>query len=111
MNILPFQNEAETASGIAGNILTDVVTGGTGVPVGMSTGLPGASELGKVAAFLGGGGTPLSLTSFFGPNAGARIVTGILGMLLIAAAIFTHPTVVNVSKKVAKAAGEAAAAA
>jgi hypothetical protein len=110
MNILPFQNEAETASGIAGDILTGAATGGTGVS-GMSIGLPSAGELGKVAGFLGGGGTPLSLTSFFGPNAGARIVTGILGLLLIAAAIFTHPTVLNVSKKVAKAAGEAAAAA
>lgn len=38
----------------------------------------------------------------------AQIVTGLLGVLLIAAAIFTHPTVINVGKKTARAAGRAA---
>lgn len=41
----------------------------------------------------------------------ARIATGFLGFLLIAAAIFTHPTVIQVGKKVGKAAAEAGAAA
>lgn len=53
----------------------------------------------------------LGLGIDLGPNALARVVTGLLGLLLIAAAIFTHPTVINVGKKAAKAAGEAAAVA
>lgn len=51
-----------------------------------------------------------SVKAFFSGNI-ARVVTGLLGVLLIAAAIFTHPTVINVGKKIGKATGEAAIAA
>lgn len=75
---------------------------------------------GTVPNFIPPGFPGSGVTTFFGKSPSsailsslptARIVTGILGFLLIAAAIFTHPTVVNVTKRAATVAGEAAAAA
>jgi hypothetical protein len=37
-----------------------------------------------------------------------RLATGLLGLMLIAAAIFTHPTVIAVGKRAAEAGAEAA---
>ena len=82
------------------------------LPLGtlMPSGTDITSELGKVLP--PGPGTVFSMISAFSKgNVTARIVTGLLGVLLIAAAIFTHPTVINVGKKAARVAGEAAAAA
>lgn len=55
-------------------------------------------SLAGLVSGLGSGSKGLGLS-------GTRIITGFLGLLLIAAAIFTHPTVINVGKKV----GETAA--
>lgn len=102
MNLIPFQSQAETASGIAGMALGDAF--GAAVP-----GAGNAIDLAK--SLLGGGRSGSTMAAILGPNFGARFITGLIGFLLIAAAIFTHPTVVKVGKQVAKTAGEAAAAA
>ena len=92
-----------------------------GLPIGTllpAAGLPSSSSgsitPGSIARGIAGTianfAAPGSGTAVFGPHSGARFVTGLLGILLIAAAIFTHPTVVNIGKKAARAAGEAAAA-
>lgn len=104
-NYLPFESEELTASGIA----TDALT---------SSAIPGIGTLGNLAKGIGGSvlnfAAPPSVslgTAIFGPNAGARVLTALIGLLLISAAIFTHPTVINVGKKAGRAAAELGAAA
>lgn len=105
---LPFESDELAASGIAGDALAgSTLPGGLG-SLGVKTagaGLSAVPGIGPLLQSILGAGTG---TSILGPNAVARFVTGFLGVLLIAAAIFTHPTVINIGKKAARAANKAA---
>lgn len=67
-------------------------------------------QLGKgIMSAAPGASAGLSIGSvLFSPGGLARIITGLLGLILIAAAIFTHPTVVKITEKAASAAAVAA---
>lgn len=106
---LPFESDELAASGIAGSALAGTILPTTGVPgLGANAGLSSVPGIGGLASSILGVQSP---SNPFGPNALARFVTGLVGLLLIAAAIFTHPTVISVGKKAARAAGELGAAA
>lgn len=108
LNSLPLSSQAATASQIAGTALLGAFLPGAGGETFNPFAAAGAANPANAPALPS---LASSIEALFGPNWMARIVTGFLGLLLIAAAIFTHPTVINVGKKVGKAAAEAGAAA
>ncbi len=73
--------------------------GWPGLPSGV---IPGGPISGAVAKLAG-----KEVNKLLGDWVGVRGITALLGLLLIAAAIFTHPTVINVGKTVGKVAAAA----
>ncbi len=84
---------------------------GTAIQQGITIGIPlpnvGAKIMGAGAKAFG---KAAAVSAWEEAISSSRLITAVLGVLLIAAALFTHPTVINVGKK-AKKAGKAAAVA